>query len=87
MTENALKGTNSTNTSPSISLNLSLNERIRMSERTERILSCRICLVEVRESEKQRSGLISPCLCTGSVQFVHQACLTYWLNSLVLRNL
>lgn len=27
------------------------------------------------------SPLISPCLCTGSLRFVHQACLQQWIKS------
>ena len=35
-------------------------------------VGCRICF-------GQHGRLISPCKCSGSVQFVHADCLTYWL--------
>ncbi|XP_048863798.1 E3 ubiquitin-protein ligase MARCH8 isoform X1 [Brienomyrus brachyistius] len=38
---------------------------------------CRICHCDGDED----SPLISPCLCTGSLRFVHQACLQQWIKS------
>lgn len=35
---------------------------------------CRICYQE----ESDRSRLISPCLCSGSIRFVHASCLRQW---------
>lgn len=37
--------------------------------------SCRICFEDGR-----KEGLISPCVCTGSGRYVHNACLTRWLE-------
>lgn len=39
--------------------------------------SCRICHCEGDEE----SPLITPCHCTGSLRFVHQACLQQWIKS------
>jgi E3 ubiquitin-protein ligase MARCH6 len=36
---------------------------------------CRICRLQ---AEPERP-LKSPCLCSGSIEFVHQACLNQWL--------
>lgn len=40
-------------------------------------LMCRICHCE----EVQEHYLISPCYCTGTLKYVHQACLQQWLKS------
>ncbi|KAK3090299.1 hypothetical protein FSP39_010744 [Pinctada imbricata] len=42
--------------------------------------ACRICQCDVCEID-QNSPLISPCLCDGSMKFVHQACLQKWIKS------
>ena len=38
---------------------------------------CRICHCE----ESSEDYLISPCYCTGTLRYVHQACLQQWLKS------
>jgi hypothetical protein len=40
---------------------------------------CRICLAGAEETALGR--LIKPCLCKGSISFVHTACLQRWRNS------
>ncbi len=40
-------------------------------------LMCRICHSE----ETSEEFLISPCYCSGSLQYVHQSCLQQWLKS------
>lgn len=40
---------------------------------------CRIC-----HSNDEMEILISPCLCTGSVKFVHHSCLMSWLQRVVM---
>lgn len=60
----------------------------KLSERCETSLSmlssgqdcCRICQCEVCEIEDD-SPLIAPCLCDGSMKFVHQECLQKWIKS------
>ena len=37
---------------------------------------CRICF----EKETKTNPLIAPCLCEGSIKYVHQKCLKNWLN-------
>lgn len=39
---------------------------------------CRICLSDAFEKD---DPLISPCKCTGSLQYIHLRCLKEWLNS------
>ena len=39
---------------------------------------CRICLSGNSDEE---DPLISPCACSGSMQFVHLKCLQYWIKS------
>ena len=38
---------------------------------------CRICFLE---EEDQNDPLISPCKCSGSMEFVHLNCLRHWLS-------
>lgn len=38
---------------------------------------CRICHCEAEPEQP----LISPCLCAGSLQYVHQSCLQRWIKS------
>lgn len=38
------------------------------------IVTCRICL----ECDGDEDDLISPCMCKGTQQFVHRACLDHW---------
>lgn len=40
-------------------------------------LHCRYCL----QSDNENDSLISPCKCTGSMQFIHTFCLRKWLMS------
>ncbi|KAL3877340.1 hypothetical protein ACJMK2_035063 [Sinanodonta woodiana] len=42
--------------------------------------SCRICQCETCEIQPE-SPLIAPCLCDGSLRFIHQACLQKWIKS------
>ena len=39
---------------------------------------CKICHCS---SEVAGMPLITPCLCVGSIKFVHQECLTTWMKS------
>ncbi|KAL5018899.1 hypothetical protein ScPMuIL_004621 [Solemya velum] len=50
---------------------------VRMSSNLD---CCRICQCEVCEIWLE-SPLIAPCLCSGSMKFVHQACLQKWIRS------
>src|SRR5690349_16586124 len=43
-------------------------------QEVEPLVLCRICLQE----EVDRERLISPCLCKGSMKYVHQDCLNHW---------
>jgi Protein involved in mRNA turnover and stability len=37
---------------------------------------CRVCQCDASEEE-----LISPCLCSGSVKWIHESCLIQWMKS------
>ena len=39
---------------------------------------CRICLCE--ESNPEKNPLICPCICKGSMKYIHYLCLKNWLN-------
>eukprot|EP00826_Nyctotherus_ovalis_P049999 TRINITY_DN6085_c0_g2_i14.p1 TRINITY_DN6085_c0_g2~~TRINITY_DN6085_c0_g2_i14.p1 ORF type:complete len:256 (+),score=25.78 TRINITY_DN6085_c0_g2_i14:401-1168(+) len=43
--------------------------------------ACRVCLTD--ENTEDNPLVESPCLCTGSVRFIHIKCLKYWLKSKV----
>lgn len=60
---------------PSASAPVSTFSRTSVTPSTQDI--CRICHCE-GDSE---SPLITPCRCTGSLHFVHQACLQQWIKS------
>jgi len=38
---------------------------------------CRICLMEDNEAD---NPLITPCKCSGSMRFIHHACLKTWFH-------
>ena len=42
--------------------------------------SCRICYTEEEEAD---NPLIQPCICTGSMKYIHLNCLKKWLNTSV----
>lgn len=49
----------------------------KTSLNSSQALMCRICHCE----EASEEYLISPCYCTGTLRYVHQACLQQWLKS------
>ena len=51
------------------------NAQNSMNKSIEQIC-CKICLSE----EEQNNPLISPCSCTGSMQYIHLDCLKEWLD-------
>ena len=44
----------------------------------EEVLSCRICL---SDQETKSDPLLTPCLCSGTMAFIHLNCLREWLHS------
>jgi len=46
-----------------------------LAEEHEDENTCRICL----EPEENDNPLLTPCLCTGSVKYIHEQCLKVWL--------
>lgn len=43
--------------------------------------TCRICLQNDSSEVNDENQLISPCSCSGSVKYVHLACLKFWLKN------
>jgi len=41
---------------------------------------CRICLLEGQADD---DPLVSPCRCSGSIQYIHLACLRHWISGLL----
>ena len=63
--------------SNTISNNINNNEQL--SYKSNNLPKCRICLSE--ETDKDNNPLISPCNCSGTVQFIHLECLKLWLQT------
>ena len=40
---------------------------------------CRICFME--EDDKENNPLLDPCICAGSMKFIHIKCLQHWISS------
>ena len=40
---------------------------------------CRICYME--ESDPEDNPLLQPCLCTGSLKYIHLSCLKHWIST------
>lgn len=60
-------------------LNIENNENDSKSNNS---IKCRICLIG--EIDEENNPLITPCKCSGSVQYIHVQCLKQWLKSKVL---
>ena len=41
---------------------------------------CRICLSEGAFSSGSQKNLISPCNCFGSLEYVHNECISLWIK-------
>lgn len=48
---------------------------LESDSKCDNVLMCRIC-----HEETNKDLLISPCNCNGTLNFVHQACLSKWLQ-------
>ena len=64
------------------------NEKKTMKKKTQKdIFSklekmkrvCRICYLE--EDEKEENPLVQPCICAGSMKFIHLSCLRKWVST------
>jgi hypothetical protein len=68
-------------TTPLISNNETLTRKISFSSTSSKTSDypdiCRICHCEGTDDEP----LISPCLCLGTMQYLHQSCLQRWIKS------
>uniref|UniRef100_A0A1B6GUF5 E3 ubiquitin-protein ligase MARCHF5 n=1 Tax=Cuerna arida TaxID=1464854 RepID=A0A1B6GUF5_9HEMI len=42
--------------------------------------TCYICLAEVQEDEVEEAEWVSPCRCSGTVAWVHKACILRWVR-------
>ena len=40
---------------------------------------CRICYME--ENDSNENPLLNPCICSGSMKFIHYTCLKHWINN------
>ncbi|ELU00080.1 hypothetical protein CAPTEDRAFT_225460 [Capitella teleta] len=62
---------------PSYTTSLNFDSKSNLSETNSTLNPiCRICHMTGTESD----GLISPCRCAGSLQYIHSTCLTRWLE-------
>ncbi|CAI2385017.1 unnamed protein product [Moneuplotes crassus] len=55
------------------------------TQRSKNKLTCRICwsegITNLKNEDEVDDLLVSPCSCTGTVQYVHLSCLRNWLDS------
>jgi hypothetical protein len=51
-------------------------QELRQIRKTTRHKECRICL----ESEEETSKIITPCRCTGSIEYAHEHCMVEWIK-------
>ena len=70
--------------------NISINESNEIDKKPKKLILkkknkiiqnkpiCRICY---REDSDEKDPLISPCICKGSMKYIHYKCLKNWLNS------
>lgn len=68
-------------TTPLLETNLNTSRKSSLSSSSSKSSEyrdiCRICHCEGTDDEP----LISPCLCLGTMQYLHQACLQRWIKS------
>ncbi len=55
------------------------NEQIKSQQKNQKGKICRICLCG--EDSPVKNPLICPCICKGSMKYIHYNCLKNWLNS------
>ena len=55
--------------------------KVQNAETTSTMTLDDICKICHCSSEESGMPLITPCLCAGSIKFVHQECLTTWMKS------
>uniref|UniRef100_A0A915EGD9 RING-CH-type domain-containing protein n=1 Tax=Ditylenchus dipsaci TaxID=166011 RepID=A0A915EGD9_9BILA len=56
------------------------------TEVNESKFMCKICYDEVDKNDVEESEWISPCVCGGSMKWVHKSCILLWMQSAASNN-
>ena len=59
--------------------NLKKNESIILTKILKKNNVCRICYME--EEEENDNPLLQPCICSGSMKYIHLSCLKHWIST------
>lgn len=55
-----------------------IHEFVMQEETEKEKLACRICMCDI---EKEDDPLVSPCMCSGTMKFIHMQCLQRWVST------
>ena len=58
--------------------NISLTKNL-LSKIEKKNKVCRICYIE--ETDPENNPLLQPCLCSGSMKYIHLSCLKHWIST------
>ena len=61
--------------------NIKIDEKNEMEENNEKKKNNRICRICYGDDTTEENPLICPCICKGSMKYIHYECLKNWLNS------
>jgi len=81
--ENKEKLNNIINKSISSKIKNIFREKNKLEASSDNIPICRICY---DEENTEKGKLINPCLCTGSMKYIHQSCLKMWIENNLLKD-
>lgn len=57
------------------------NNENSFANSNEKAFCCRICLSESAVNDDSENPFVSPCLCSGSMKFIHWNCLCKWMRN------
>ena len=79
--ENIFENNNETERKKNYKFNIKLTKIIlrKKSKKKTKIKKCRICYSQ--EEDSKNNPLIKPCLCSGSLKYIHYKCLLHWLSN------
>lgn len=55
------------------------NEDYKIKKKNSKNKICRICYME--EDDPENNPLLNPCICSGSMKYIHFQCLRHWINN------
>ena len=69
----------SNNNSVTETTNPKSNNSKKTSKKNNKNKICRICYME--EEDNEENPLVQPCICSGSMKYIHLKCLKHWINT------